>query len=556
MAAVAGAEEVVVAGSKLFRPRSAKRPSAERPPAKRPRPSRRRAMVLILVLIVVVLIALGAYSFTDLMLAQHEATILSGRQRQARALVDSGIESVRLFLGQTAAAREEAGGIFNNEEAFRNVTLIEDDNPDQRGCFTVLAPNLDDAGNLAGVRYGLEDESTRLNLNTLLHAETLMPGSGRQLLMALPGMTEDVADAILDWLDPDEEPRELGAEIEYYSALGYAPKNGPLETVEELLLVRGVTPYLLFGSDSNRNGQLDTHEQVIDDSGEMPTDVGPFGGWSRHLTLHSLEWNVNAEGLPRIYLNEPDLNKLYEELSAVFPPEWVTFIIAYRQSGPVQQVQLGGGQSGGGQAAVGESVAGELNMTLQAKTPIGQVLDLVDAQVRYTFSGSQQATTLASPFTSDLASMAVYMPTLMDNVSVNPAGTIPGRININQAPQEILLGIPGITPEIVDQILMRREIDNTVVQPGRRHETWLLQEAIVSLDEMKTMMPFVCGGGNVYRGQIVGYFQGGQASSRAEVIFDATYTLPRVLFWRDISHLGRGYALETLGVDYSEQPSL
>ena len=67
-------------------------------------------------------------------------------------------------------------------------------------------------------------------------------------------------------LDADDEPRELGAEIDYYSALApaYAPKNGPLETVEELLLVRGVTPQLLFGADINRNGQLDPHEQTDD----------------------------------------------------------------------------------------------------------------------------------------------------------------------------------------------------------------------------------------------------------------------------------------------------
>ena len=42
------------------------------------------------------------------------------------------------------------------------------------------------------------------------------------------------------------------------------------------------------------------------------------------------------------------------------------------------------------------------------------------------------------------------------------------------------------------------------------------------------------------------------ASSRAEAVFDATTTTPRLLFWRDISHLGRGYAVETLGVDFSE----
>ena len=64
-------------------------------------------------------------------------------------------------------------------------------------------------------------------------------------------------------------------------------------------------------------------------------------------------------------------------------------------------------------------------------------------------------------------------------------------------------------------------------------------------------MPFISGGGNVYRGQVVGYFQGGQAASRAEVVFDATSPMPRVVFWRDLTHLGRGYSLDTLGVDFS-----
>jgi hypothetical protein len=69
---------------------------------------------------------------------------------------------------------------------------------------------------------------------------------------------------------------------------------------------------------------------------------------------------------------------------------------------------------------------------------------------------------------------------------------------------------------------------------------------------MQTFQPLMTGGGNVYRAQIVGYFQSGQASSRAEVVFDATSPLPRVLFWRDISHLGRGYPLQMLGIDYTE----
>jgi hypothetical protein len=65
---------------------------------------------------------------------------------------------------------------------------------------------------------------------------------------------------------------------------------------------------------------------------------------------------------------------------------------------------------------------------------------------------------------------------------------------------------------------------------------------------MKLLSPFVCGGGDVFRGQIVGYFEDGTAASRAEVIFDATGAVPRILSLKDISHLGRGYPLELLGV--------
>ena len=175
----------------------------------------RRGLILVLVLIVIAFLSLGAYSFTDLMLAQHDAAIQYGRQAAARGLVDAGAASVQIFLSQPEAERGNAGGVFDNAERFQGVTVMEDADPKFRGCFSVLSPNIDSNGNLAGVRHGLEDESTRLNLNTLLAVDKLMPGAGKTFLMALPGMTEDIADAIMDWLDPDEEPRELGAEIEY-----------------------------------------------------------------------------------------------------------------------------------------------------------------------------------------------------------------------------------------------------------------------------------------------------------------------------------------------------
>lgn len=266
-------------------------------------------------------------------------------------------------------------------------------------------------------------------------------------------------------------------------------------------------------------------------------------GWSAYLTLHSRERNLNPEGRPRIFLNQADLTQLHTELSEVFPQEWVTFIIAYRQGGSATG-------SDEAQPAAGKQV----DLSLPAKTKFVQVLDLIDAKTQVKFVGDDKATLVKSPFTSELGAAATYMPQLMDYVTVNPADAIPGRININQAPACLLRGIPGINEETIERILSVRESEVSEEKPNRRHETWLLAEGVVTLAEMKLLQPFITSSGHVYRAQLVGYFQSGEAAARAEAIFDATGPLPRVVMWRDMSHLGRGYALETLGIDFSETP--
>jgi len=247
-------------------------------------------------------------------------------------------------------------------------------------------------------------------------------------------------------------------------------------------------------------------------------------------------------GEPRIDLNGDDLQTLYDSLSLVFPPEWVTFIIAYRQSGPYEGDEEG--------EAYG---AGELDLSQQGQTKFTQVLDLIGKKVQVKFQGQDEAVILRSPFSEDLVSMATYMTDLMDNVTIVGDTMIPGRISLTQAPREILLGIPGMTEEIVDQIISQRNPEPAGDDPAQQHETWLLTNGIVTLEEMRSLVPFVCCGGDVYRAQVVGYYEDGRASARVEIILDATQLPPRLLLWRDISHLGRGYALETLGVSLSQQ---
>jgi hypothetical protein len=64
------------------------------------------------------------------------------------------------------------------------------------------------------------------------------------------GSIDTVVDSILDWLDADDSARAHGAESDYYLGLRppYRAKDGWIDSVDELLKVRGVTPALFYGS--------------------------------------------------------------------------------------------------------------------------------------------------------------------------------------------------------------------------------------------------------------------------------------------------------------------
>jgi type II secretory pathway component PulK len=91
-------------------------------------------------------------------------------------------------------------------------------------------------------------EKERINLNSA--ADDAVRNQVRQ------GLGEDrqeeadqVADALLDWRDPDDLVRSDGAEKDFYQqeGLAYEPADGPFKTLNEMLLVRGVTSELFWG---------------------------------------------------------------------------------------------------------------------------------------------------------------------------------------------------------------------------------------------------------------------------------------------------------------------
>src|SRR5205085_11651449 len=128
---------------------------------------------------------LASYMFADYMITERKSVRMSGRQMQSRALADSGVESIKQFLMKTPTELQEAGGLYDNPVRFRQMLVVNDVSPAGRGNFTIVPPAMEE-NELSGIRFGLEDESSRLNLAALLIADKSAANGGRQILMQLP----------------------------------------------------------------------------------------------------------------------------------------------------------------------------------------------------------------------------------------------------------------------------------------------------------------------------------------------------------------------------------
>ena len=316
-----------------------------------PRTPSRQGSVLVLVLVIVAVLTLGAYTFSELMISESEATAMYARQAESRAFADSAVELVAAIMGNPESVDDT--NLYHNPSRLGPLTLRQAETARGRGMMTVIAPVEGDAKS-ASVRTGVTDESAKLNLNTLLKYG-LDETQTRQMLMGLPDMTEDIADAILDWLDEDDVPRELGVESEYYESLPtpYPAGNAQFKSLDELLKVAGITPDLLYGEDTNRNGLLDPNEDDGDASPPMDNKDGVLLlGWNSFLTIDANETNLRTDGTSKININDGLLSELYDKLMEEFDDENIArFVVAFRLYGPKpdpNQPQDDGTQPSGG----------------------------------------------------------------------------------------------------------------------------------------------------------------------------------------------------------------
>jgi general secretion pathway protein K len=98
----------------------------------------------------------------------------------------------------------------------------------------------------------LVDEARKIDVNLLINPRTGQPNPVYvgivQRLFANLGLAPTLVPAIVDWLDPDSIESPGGAEADYYMRLipPYEPRNGPMPTIGDLKMVRGVDDATFF----------------------------------------------------------------------------------------------------------------------------------------------------------------------------------------------------------------------------------------------------------------------------------------------------------------------
>ena len=384
----------------------------------------RRGLVLVLVMVVIVMLSLAGLSFVALMSTENKAVYLRGDELQAECLLGSAEAAIQAMLELPPEKRQADGGLVDNADRFKGVLVLGDQRSKRRGRYAVFSPRVED-GRTTGIRFGLQNESARLNLTVLPDWERRKPGSARAALLKLPGMTEPIADATLDWIDADTTPRQSGAEADYYTSLAvpYAPRNAVPGCLEELLLVKGVTRELVFGADANFNGRIDPGESAGGNTAESVT--GP--PWASLVTLYSAESNLNPQGKPRVYLNQGDLRTLHGQLVKVLDADQAKFIILYRQFGPSNKEPPE-------QPKAGETLSSvQVNFGEQGTRRLASVLSLIGARVEVPGQGVKKAIVLRSPFSEETTAMSTYLPRLLDHTSVVRGRVIRGRVNVDLA---------------------------------------------------------------------------------------------------------------------------
>lgn len=148
------------------------------------------------------------------------------------------VATMRIAKYQSDVSGSQLNGIEARQYAEMGINIAA--NPQVAKWDPLLNQNF---GNGAGFQATISTEGGRFNINYLIFSED---SALIRLILAEWGIDLDsasaIADALIDWVDADDDLQINGAEYEYYEGLGFydRPFNRPFYDLDEMRLVRGM----------------------------------------------------------------------------------------------------------------------------------------------------------------------------------------------------------------------------------------------------------------------------------------------------------------------------
>lgn len=315
--------------------------------------------------------------------------------------------------------------------------------------------------------------------NTLAYSIKITDEAGK---VNINTADQDMLTGLLGMAGLDEENSQLLAQ-----AIIQKRNEKKFRTVLELANVEGMTEELLYGTQTQTTADGEgTTENIRSATDE---DEESMRGLVDLVTVYSVDKNVDSEGQPRVNINSADQQQISqisdENGQQVFSNDEAQMVIDYRdEEGEYESVGDLLDTSAVSQSlfdnikdqiSVDEEKAeqeGKININTAdsgelASLP-GMDQDIADDVIRYrneigSFSNIEQIRE-AKLITVD------EFKSIVDKITVSDEDTIPGLVNVNTAPQEILSLLPGMDENKAQAVVNRREGSDQVQSVGDESE--------------------------------------------------------------------------------------
>ncbi len=224
-----------------------------------------RAFAIIMVLVAITVLSILAGALAIFMKVESQLAQNSNDSEKLLWIGRAGVQRACWLLAQeppgpTSLLQKWAGGPGTDQET--------------NGPLADVSLNGFPVGD-GSVDIAMIEQESKFNINTA-DAQLL-----QQVLTTMgvdAGKISVVADSIQDWIDPDDATKPAGAESDFYQGQvpPYYAKNAPIDNLEELQLIKGVTPLMFKGGSADINSPYQHHQLGFGRSPGQPEDY-PFG---------------------------------------------------------------------------------------------------------------------------------------------------------------------------------------------------------------------------------------------------------------------------------------